>query len=152
VSGAAIKDAGFTLIDTPGIGLRCDSETTKLALEMLNQQDGILLVLRATHAREEWETFFPLLPAHAHRLVILLTFSDKIKAGLKSVLDYLAGVSGAPVLTLNARKADENVRQAILMLLSQHVTSPLLPHLPPVASPSLISRQSLPGKRYSSIQ
>ncbi|VDR26203.1 Uncharacterised protein [Raoultella terrigena] len=59
MSGAAIKDAGFTIIDTPGIGLRCDSETTKLALEMLNQQDGILLVLRATHAREEWETFSP---------------------------------------------------------------------------------------------
>ena len=117
-----IKDAGFTLIDTPGIRLRSDSETTKLALEMLNQHDGLLLVLRATHAREEWETLFPLIPAHTHRLVILLTFSDKIKAGLKSVSDYLAGVSGAPVLTLNARKADENIRHAILTLLSQHVT------------------------------
>lgn len=118
-----IKDAGFTLIDTPGIRFRSDSETTKLALEMLNQHDGILLVLRATHAIEEWETLFPLIPAHAHRLVILLTFSDKIKAGLKSVSDYLSGASDAPVLALNARKSDESVRQAILMLLSQHVTS-----------------------------
>jgi len=118
-----IKEADFTLIDAPGIRVRSDSETTKLALEMLNQHDGILLVLRATHAREEWETLLPLIPAHTRRIVILLTFADKVKAGLKSVSDYLSGASGAPVLALNARQADENVRQAILILLSQHATS-----------------------------
>ena len=41
-----IKDADINLVDTPGIRFQSDSETTKLALNALNQHDGILLVLR----------------------------------------------------------------------------------------------------------
>ncbi|STU66624.1 Fe2+ transport system protein B [Klebsiella pneumoniae subsp. ozaenae] len=41
-----INDAGICLVDTPGIRFQSDSETTKLALDALNQHDGILVVLR----------------------------------------------------------------------------------------------------------
>ena len=142
----AIKDVGFSLTDTPGIRLRSDSETTKLALEALNKHDGILLVLRATHAREEWDALSPLIPAHTKRLVILLTFADKIKSGLKSVSDFLSTASGAPVLALNARKADENVRQSILKLFAQNITSHPFPSLTSNSIPVLNIQAEAPQK------
>ncbi|WP_410318212.1 dynamin family protein, partial [Klebsiella pneumoniae] len=85
-----INDAGICLVDTPGIRFQSDSETTKLALDALNQHDGILVVLRATHAQQEWQTLCHLIPPQAKHVVILLTFADKIRKGLLEVTEYLS--------------------------------------------------------------
>ena len=50
-----IADINAGLVDTPGIRVRSDSETTRLALAALDGRDGIVMILRATHAGEEWE-------------------------------------------------------------------------------------------------
>ncbi|HBS5820990.1 TPA: ferrous iron transporter B [Klebsiella variicola] len=112
-----IKDADINLVDTPGIRFQSDSETTKLALNALNQHDGILLVLRATHAQREWQLLCNLIPSQTKRLIILLTFADKVIEGLAEVAEYLGEISGAPVMAVNAREADRNVRQDALQLL-----------------------------------
>ncbi|HGO4963863.1 GTPase, partial [Klebsiella pneumoniae] len=112
-----IKDADINLVDTPGIRFQSDSETTKLALNALNQHDGILLVLRATNAQQEWQMICNLIPSQTKRLIILLTFADKVIEGLAEVAEYLGEISGAPVMAVNAREADRNVRQDALQLL-----------------------------------
>lgn len=118
-----IKQAGICLVDTPGIRFQSDSETTKLALDALNQHDGILLVLRATHAQHEWQSLCHLIPPQAKHLIILLTFADKIKSGLDELTEYLSETSGVPVLAVNAREADRRVRQGVLQLLLQSTPS-----------------------------
>ncbi|MBJ9236911.1 ferrous iron transporter B [Citrobacter koseri] len=118
-----IKQAGICLVDTPGIRFQSDSETTKLALDALNQHDGILLVLRATHAQHEWQSLCHLIPLQAKHLIILLTFADKIKSGLDELTEYLSETSGVPVLAVNAREADRRVRQGVLQLLLQSTPS-----------------------------
>ncbi len=120
----SVRDAGYTLIDTPGIRVQSDSETTRLALEKLQQHDSILLVLRATHAREEWLALRPLIADAAHRIVILLTFADKIISGLDNVSTYISGISGLPVLAINAREAGKHGRLQIITLLRQNVKAP----------------------------
>ncbi|HBV1684392.1 FeoB small GTPase domain-containing protein, partial [Klebsiella pneumoniae] len=125
-----INDAGICLVDTPGIRFQSDSETTKLALDALNQHDGILVVLRATHAQQEWQTLCHLIPPQAKHVVILLTFADKIRKGLLEVTEYLSETSGAPVLAVNAREAGSNVRQGIVQLLLQDKPAPSAVSLP----------------------
>ncbi|WP_234467293.1 hypothetical protein [Kosakonia sp. S42] len=111
------------MVDTPGIRFQSDSETTKLALDALNQHDGILLVLRATHAQHEWQSLCRLIPPQAKYLIILLTFADKIKSGLDELTEYLSETSGVPVLAVNAREADRRVRQVVLQILLQSTPS-----------------------------
>lgn len=118
-----IKQAGICMVDTPGIRFQSDSETTRLALDALNQHDGILLVLRATHAQHEWQSLCRLIPPQAKHLIILLTFADKIKSGLDELIEYLSETSGVPVLAVNAREADRRVRQGVLQLLLQSTPS-----------------------------
>ena len=119
-----IADIDAGLVDTPGIRVRSDSETTRLALGALDRRDGIVMILRATHAREEWEALSGLLPARPGRLLVLLTFADKVKAGLKEAIDKIAAASGAAVLAVNAREADGGVRGEILSLLGQPAPPP----------------------------
>lgn len=114
-----IADINAGLVDTPGIRVRSDSETTRLALAALDGRDGIVMILRATHAGEEWEALRDLLPARPGRLLVLLTFADKVKAGLEAAIDRIAAASGAAVLAVNAREADGGVRGEILSLLGQ---------------------------------
>lgn len=118
-----IKQAGICMVDTPGIRFQSDSEITKLALDALNQHDGILLVLRATHAQHEWQSLCRLIPPQAKHLIILLTFADKIKSVLDELTEYLSETSGVPVLAVNAREADRRVRQGVLQLLLQSTPS-----------------------------
>ncbi|KGD72142.1 GTP binding protein [Tatumella morbirosei] len=119
-----IKQVGIGLVDSPGIRFESDSETTKLALGALSQHDGIILVLRATHAQQEWQSLCRLIPAGTKNLIILMTFPDKVIIGLNEVAKYLEEVSGAPVMSLNARETDSNVRQQVLQLLVHSKPTP----------------------------
>ncbi|HDS1153509.1 TPA: 50S ribosome-binding GTPase [Pluralibacter gergoviae] len=129
-----IADIDAGLVDTPGIRVRSDSETTRLALAALDGRDGIVMILRATHAGEEWEALRDLLPARPGRLLVLLTFADKVKAGLESAIDRIAAASGAAVLAVNAREADGGVRGEILSLLGQPASPPRAPQAIPVVN------------------
>lgn len=129
-----IADIDAGLVDTPGIRVRSDSETTRLALAALDGRDGIVMILRATHAGEEWEALRDLLPARPGRLLVLLTFADKVKAGLEAAIDRIAAASGAAVLAVNAREADGGVRGEILSLLGQPASPPRAPQAIPVVN------------------
>ncbi|AIR00877.1 GTP-binding protein [Pluralibacter gergoviae] len=129
-----IADIDAGLVDTPGIRVRSDSETTRLALDALDGRDGIVMILRATHAGEEWEALRDLLPARPGRLLVLLTFADKVKAGLEAAIDRIAAASGAAVLAVNAREADGGVRGEILSLLGQPASPPRAPQAIPVVN------------------
>lgn len=129
-----IADINAGLVDTPGIRVRSDSETTRLALDALDGRDGIVMILRATHAGEEWEALRDLLPARPGRLLVLLTFADKVKAGLEAAIDRIAAASGAAVLAVNAREADGGVRGEILSLLGQPASPPRAPQAIPVVN------------------
>jgi len=129
-----IADIDAGLVDTPGIRVRSDSETTRLALDALDGRDGIVMILRATHAGEEWEALRDLLPARPGRLLVLLTFADQVKAGLEAAIDRIAAASGAAVLAVNAREADGGVRGEILSLLGQPASPPRAPQAIPVVN------------------
>ncbi|WP_148267406.1 hypothetical protein [Paenibacillus terrae] len=47
------KTAVLKSFDTPGIRVKDDSDTTRLAMEQMGDADTIVLVVRATHAQTE---------------------------------------------------------------------------------------------------
>lgn len=95
-------DRSFLLIDTPGIRVDADTETTRLAISACTSADTLLLVTRASYAREEVATLLEIPEISSQKMVILLTFSDrepKSEEEAKAISKFL----GVDVIALNAR-------------------------------------------------
>ena len=70
-------ECGCNIVDTPGIRLMADTETTRLALEAIDSNDTLLIVVRGTNLQREIEDLLPRIRATRKRLVIAVTFADK---------------------------------------------------------------------------
>ncbi|MDJ0755998.1 MAG: 50S ribosome-binding GTPase [Ardenticatenaceae bacterium] len=120
------------VVDTPGIRVADDSDTTRLALAQIEQADTILLVARGTHARQEVETllahFGPQLTRH--KAVLVLTFADRSHAQLSTAVQAYTALLGVPVALVNARQMAATERTALLQAVETAV--PLAPQ--PVAT------------------
>ncbi len=112
--GRLINDAGICLVDTPGIRFQSDSETTKLALDALNQHDGILVVLRSRTLSRSGKRCY-LIPPQAKHVVILLTFADQIK-GPCEVTEYLANVRSLVLVAMPGKLAAMFARNSAVLL------------------------------------
>ncbi len=88
------------LVDTPGIRVRSDSETTRLALAQLTAADRLVLVVRATDAWRELQILLSALPPLQQPLCILCTFADKLPDPPDKPAHVCRRVLGVPCLSV----------------------------------------------------
>jgi len=90
-------------VDTPGILLDADTETTRTAIEAVEGSETVLLVVRATNIDSDLEDLLPLVQGKVGAVAV--TFWDKVEnqADAREQLDALAGEVGVPVVPVDAR-------------------------------------------------
>ncbi|NES01641.1 MAG: ferrous iron transporter B [Okeania sp. SIO2F4] len=70
------QSEAYTFIDTPGILYRSDSATTKKALRQLQENDTVLLIVKATDVDRDLADLLPLVADK--RGIVAITFWDKV--------------------------------------------------------------------------
>jgi Fe2+ transport system protein B len=101
-------------IDTPGILLQSDSITTGMALQKLQQNDTVLLVLKATQIGDDFKDLLPLL--EGKRVAGVVTFWDKVPPAKESdrALREISERTGIALVPVDARMLLHSDRQAIV--------------------------------------
>lgn len=103
-------------VDTPGILLRSDTETTKLALNALAAHELVLLVVRATALDDDLADMLPLVAGK--RVVVVVTFWDKVTPGARETLERLATDAEVAFVPADARNLSEQDKQSIARALA----------------------------------
>ncbi len=135
---AALQDRSHYLVDTPGIRVQDDSETTRLALEQVDTADTVVLVVRGTHAHQEIDMLLHALQTHlpGRKAVLCITFEDKAAPEIQHLVAAYTQRLGIPVTLVNARDLRTNQRQALLQSIQRATPLPsnpsiiLLPDIP----------------------
>ncbi|MEM1370335.1 MAG: nucleoside recognition domain-containing protein, partial [Cyanobacteria bacterium P01_H01_bin.15] len=111
-------------IDTPGILLRSDTRTTRIALEQLQDHDTVLLVVKATHVNEDLADLLPLVAGK--RGLIVVSFWDKVLSSefAQQLLARCEQSSPARIIPVDARHLAQEQRQQILGALQTPVPFP----------------------------
>lgn len=107
------SDVGTEYIDTPGILRRSDTETTRLALAAIEENDVILLVVQATSLDQDLADMLPLVAGK--RGAVVVTYWDKVQPGEASqeAIERLAKDAGVPFVPVDARRLTEQTRTRI---------------------------------------
>jgi Fe2+ transport system protein B len=94
----------FVFIDTPGIHRKSDTETTRLAINELDENEFVLLVVQATQIDEDLEEMLPLV--YRKRGLVVVSFWDKVQPGEASMeaIERLSRDSGVDFITIDGRK------------------------------------------------
>jgi len=105
---------GRQFIDTPGILRKSDSETTRLALQELHQQDVVMLVVQATSLDDDLAEMLPLVVGK--RGVVIVTFWDKVQLGEAAfeALERLSSQAGVEFIPVDARNVSSQSRERIV--------------------------------------
>lgn len=111
---AKLPDSAVELVDTPGIRLQDDSQTTMAALDQLSDGDTVILVVRATHAGLELPLLIENLELKRKPVLLVLTFADKAAQRLKNQVDLLRKILGISVIPVNSRDLDAGSRTLLL--------------------------------------
>ena len=100
-------------VDTPGILRQSDSETTRLALDALEESDTVLLVVQATQLDEDLSEMLPLTVGRPGLVVV--TYWDKVEQtpAAMTALERLADEAGVPFVAVDARHLSEDDRDRI---------------------------------------
>ncbi|MEM8857925.1 MAG: nucleoside recognition domain-containing protein [Chloroflexota bacterium] len=124
---APLIDQAAQVVDTPGIRVADDSETTRLALTQIEQADTILLVARGTHARDEVETLLAQIGPQLtqQKAALALTFADRSHAQLPEAVAAYTDSLGIPVALVNARQMAGEERNELLQAVAS--AAPLSP-------------------------
>lgn len=107
------------IIDTPGMRLKADTVTTRLALERIQLSDTVLLVVRGTNLRQEIEGLLQEINASTQRIAVAVTFADKNETKISSLAAHYQKVLGVPVVALNARDLSAPNRTALLAAIQE---------------------------------
>ncbi|WP_323174442.1 nucleoside recognition domain-containing protein [Natrialba sp. PRR66] len=93
----------FIFIDTPGILLGADTETTRTAISAVEETETVLLVVRAMNIDDDLEDLLPLVQGKVGAIAV--TFWDKVKnrTEARDELDLLADDLGVPLTPVDAR-------------------------------------------------
>ena len=123
VRTAPLREHGAHVVDTPGIRAADDSDTTRLALDQIEQADTVLLVARGTHARQEVETLLSQLGPQLsqHKAALALTFADRSHSQLPAAVQSYTDSLGIPVALVNARQMAESERDTLLQAVATAV-------------------------------
>ncbi|MCA1962489.1 MAG: 50S ribosome-binding GTPase [Prosthecobacter sp.] len=114
-----LTGCGCELVDTPGIRLASDAETTRMALHEMRAADVVLLVARGTHAMSEVEALLRELDLEQKRVALAITFQDKAPAQIEKLAEVWRGRLGIPVVVVNARELDEAGRGMVLQAIKE---------------------------------
>jgi len=103
----------WTYIDTPGILRQSDTETTRLAIASLNQNDTVLLVVQATTLDDDLREMLPLVVGKQG--VVVVTYWDKVESGetATKAISRVSEDAGVSFVTVDARKLTTNCRTGI---------------------------------------
>ncbi|MGF1541157.1 MAG: nucleoside recognition domain-containing protein, partial [Pleurocapsa sp.] len=104
----------YTFIDTPGILYRSDSVTTKKALRQLQENDTVLLAVKATDLDRDLADLLPLLADK--RGIVVITFWDKVQptAHTQQVVREWMRASNLTIVTVDARYLTADQKDFIL--------------------------------------
>jgi len=106
-------------IDTPGILRSSDTETTRLAFEALDENDVVLLVVKATHLDDDLADMLPLV--QGKRGAIAVTFWDKVQPGEASLeaIERLTKDAGVTLVAIDARRPSALQQEKLLTALAE---------------------------------
>ncbi|RQG90932.1 nucleoside recognition domain-containing protein [Natrarchaeobius chitinivorans] len=95
--------ADYEFVDTPGIVLDADTETTRDALSRVGENETVLLVVPATDIDSDLEDLLPLVDGQFGAVVV--TFWDKVEATdeTRRALETLSADVGVPIVPVDAR-------------------------------------------------
>ena len=107
------------LIDTPGIHRKSDTDTTRRALESLNGEDAIILVVQATSLDEDLQEMLPLV--QGKNGLVIVTFWDKVQPGKTAleVIERLSKGTGVDFIVVNARSISDATRRRVELALNE---------------------------------
>ncbi|MFD1674024.1 nucleoside recognition domain-containing protein [Alicyclobacillus fodiniaquatilis] len=103
-----INGTDIVLVDTPGIRQKTDSETTRMALQAVQQGDVIVFVIRGTHVAAEMNLLSREVHMHNHRVAVIFTFEDKTPPPFKQAVELFCREHGISFVSVNARDFEEN--------------------------------------------
>ncbi|MGK7882206.1 MAG: nucleoside recognition domain-containing protein [Crocosphaera sp.] len=118
------QSEAYTFIDTPGILYRSDTVTTRQALRQLQDNDTVLLVVKATDVDRDLADLLPLVADK--RGIVVITFWDKLCSTThnQKVVREWSKNSNLSIVTVDARYLTAEQQNFILDALRQ-------PHLFP---------------------
>jgi GTPase involved in cell partitioning and DNA repair len=93
----------FVFVDTPGILLGTDTETTRTAISAVEETETVLLVVPATNIDDDLEALLPLVQGKVGAIAV--TFWDKVEnpTEARDELNALAEDLGVPLAPADAR-------------------------------------------------
>ena len=100
-------------IDTPGIFRSSDTETTRLALNALDENEVVLLVVQATNLDQDLYDMLPLVEGKQGAVVV--TYWDMVQKGeaAQEAIERLAADAGVDFIPVDARKLTQQNREEI---------------------------------------
>ncbi|MEM9347231.1 MAG: nucleoside recognition domain-containing protein [Planctomycetota bacterium] len=100
-------------IDTPGILRSSDTETTRLALDALEADEFVLLVVQATSLDQDLSDMLPLVAGK--RGAVVVTYWDKVQPGEASqeAIERLSADAGVAFVAIDARRLSGRDKQRI---------------------------------------
>ncbi|WP_293027233.1 nucleoside recognition domain-containing protein [Natronococcus sp.] len=103
VSSEVYRTDGFELVDTPGITLEADTETTREALAELEATDRVVLVVPATDLDRDLDALLPLVRGRTGSVIV--THWDKVDDDApEETIAELESDLGVPVVPVDARR------------------------------------------------
>lgn len=139
-----LHDCDCDIVDTPGIRMNADAQTTHAALSAMREADIVLLVARGTHVVSEVVTLLKELDLQQKRTALAITFQDKAPAQIETLANLYRERLNIPVVTVNARHLDTPGRSAVLQAVQAAVTmhaDAKVPLSAEVASQSVVQPQ-----------
>ena len=123
-----LTDCDCEIVDTPGIRVSDDAQTTRTALKaMRDEADVVLLVARGTHAVSEVETLLRELDLQHKKSALAITFQDKAPAQIEGLAQVYRERLGIPVVIVNARTLAAAGRAAVLKAIEQASAIRMMP-------------------------
>ncbi|MWV41590.1 nucleoside recognition domain-containing protein [Natrialba sp. INN-245] len=103
VSSEVYRADGLEIVDTPGITLEADTETTRETLAELERTDRVVLVVPATDVDRDLADLLPLVQGRTGSIVV--TYWDKVEDtdGARQVIAGLEDDLAVPVVPVDAR-------------------------------------------------
>ncbi len=113
------QSEAHTFIDTPGILYRSDSVTTKKALRQLQENDTVLLIVKATDVDRDLADLLPLV-ADKNGIVVI-TFWDKVFSTVHSqqIIRKWTETSNLSIVTVDVRHLTIEQKNSILASLQE---------------------------------
>ncbi|GKU80654.1 nucleoside recognition domain-containing protein [Niallia sp. NCCP-28] len=111
---------GF-LSDTPGIN-HTDSQTQNIVKQEIKNASTIFLVVRGTHFIEELDKLYPFIEKTTKKLILFVTFSDKMPSEGKQLLSSQIIKKKLPIFIVDTRKLANNTIDLVLECVSEEDT------------------------------